>query len=178
MLPVPVSPYGAQKLVNELYAHQFALHFGITVVCLRYFNIFGPRQDPNSAYAAVLPCFLSRIRQGLPPMIHGDGSQTRDFTYVENAVEANLLALRSDAVGDGVFNVASGKQASVKELAEAVVRFTGWEGGIEYGPPRPGDVQHSYADITKAGILLGYAPHVSFEEGLQRTLEWYAQLPA
>jgi UDP-glucose 4-epimerase len=174
MVPAPVSPYAAQKLSNELYGRQFFLHYGITTVSLRYFNIFGPRQEPDSPYAAVLPCFLARIKMGLPPVIHGDGVQTRDFTYVDNAVEANLLASRANGVGGEVFNIASGKQVSVRHLAEAVSDFMGWQGGIESGPCRPGDIQHSYADITRAKSALGYEPRVTFEEGLQRTLEWFA----
>lgn len=173
MVPSPVSPYAAQKLTLELYARQFFLHYRIATVCLRYFNIFGPNQEPNSPYAAVLPCFVSRIRAGKAPLIHGDGAQTRDFTFVENAVEANVLAARAVGIGGEVFNIASGRQTTVRALAEGVARRMGCAGEIEYGPPRPGDVLHSYADISKAKSHLGYDPPVSFETGLERTLEWF-----
>lgn len=177
MPTVPLSPYAVHKLVNELYASQFALHYGMSATCLRYFNIFGPRQDPESPYAAVLPCFIKRIRQGLPPKIYGDGTQTRDFTYVENAVEANLLAYQSRQPGCGVFNIASGKQYTVLRLAEAVVEWLGWQEGIEFVPQRPGDIHHSYADISQADRILNYKPVVSFEEGLRRTLSWFSENP-
>lgn len=174
MLPAPVCPYAVHKLVAELYATQFSLHYGMEVVCLRYFNIFGPFQDPDSPYAAVIPRFVRRIQQGLPPMIYGDGTQTRDFTYVENAVEANLLAARAAGVGGQVFNVASGKQTSVRTIAEAVAKWMGWEGGLEFVSQRPGDILHSLADISHAKAILGYQPIIPLEVGLQRTLEWYA----
>lgn len=174
MIPSPVSPYAAQKLALELYARQFFLHYRIATVCLRYFNIFGPNQEPNSPYAAVLPCFVARIRSGKSPLIHGDGAQTRDFTYVDNAVEANVLAARADGIGGEVFNVASGRQTTVRALAEGVAQRMGCPNGIECGPARPGDVLHSYADITKARATLGYDPPVSFETGLERTLAWFA----
>lgn len=173
MSPAPVCPYAVHKLVAELYATQFTLHYGMEVVCLRYFNIFGPHQDPDSPYAAVIPRFVKRIQQGLPPMIYGDGSQTRDFTYVENAVEANVLAARTEGVGGHVFNVASGKQTTVRAIAESVAVWMKWEGGLEFVPQRPGDILHSLADISLAHEVLGYQPVVSLEEGLNRTLEWY-----
>ncbi len=173
MPPSPVCPYAVHKLVGELYAKQFSLHYGMEVVCLRYFNVFGPYQDPNSPYAAVIPRFIKRIQQGLPPMIYGDGSQTRDFTYVGNAVEANLLAAHAKDVGGQVFNVASGKQTTVLAIAEEVVNWMHWEGGLEFVPQRPGDILHSLADISLAEKVLGYRPVVSLEEGLNRTLEWY-----
>ncbi len=174
MPPAPVCPYAVHKLVAELYATQFSLHYSMEVVCLRYFNIFGPRQDPDSPYAAVIPRFVKRIQQGLAPMIYGDGTQTRDFTYVENAVEANLLAAKAQGMGGQVFNVASGKQTTVCSIAESVAQWMKWEGGLEYVPQRPGDILHSVADISHAKTVLGYQPVVSLEEGLQRTLEWYA----
>ncbi len=174
MPPAPVCPYAVHKLVSELYATQFSLHYGMEVVCLRYFNVFGPHQDPDSPYAAVIPRFVKRIQQGLPPLIFGDGSQTRDFTYVENAVEANLLASRAKGVGGQVFNIASGKQTTVRFIAEEVSRWMKWKGGLEFAPHRPGDILHSLADISLAGKVLGYKPVVSLEEGLRRTLEWYA----
>ena len=174
MVPSPLSPYAAQKLTGELYAHQFHMHYGIATVCLRYFNVFGPSQDPDSPYAAVLPLFLKRIRNGQPPVINGDGSQSRDFTYIDNTVEANLLASCAEKVGGEVFNVATSDRITILELTQAVVEWTGWEEGIEYGPPRPGDIQHSYADVSKAEDLLGYKVLVEFREGLNRTLEWFS----
>lgn len=175
--PAPLSPYAVHKLVNELYASQFALHYGMKITCLRYFNIFGPRQDPEGPYAAVLPCFVKRIRQELPPVIYGDGSQTRDFTYVDNAVEANVLAFHSQHNGCGIYNIASGKNYTVRRLAEAVVEWMDWKGGIEFVPSRLGDIHHSFADITLAGRELNYKPVVSFDEGLQKTLSWFADNP-
>jgi UDP-glucose 4-epimerase len=173
IVPDPISPYAAHKLTNEIYARQFHLHYGMVTVCLRYFNVFGPRQDPSSAYAAVLPCFVSRIQSGQPPVVNGDGSHSRDFTYVANAVEANFLAGKAEGVGGEAFNVATGHRVTIKQLAEKVVEAMGWQGGIEYGPERSGDILHSYADISKAERMLGYRPVVSFEEGLEKTLEWF-----
>lgn len=177
MHPQPVSPYAAQKLAVEVYARQFHLHYGISAICLRYFNVFGPRQDPDSPYAAVLPRFIRRIREGHRPIIYGDGDQTRDFTYVDNAVEANILASKADSIGGGVFNVASGKQTRVIELATSVAESMGWTGGIEFQPLRAGDIVHSYADIASAHNAFGYTPVVPFEEGLKRTLDWFADHP-
>ena len=177
MPPCPISPYAAQKLTNELYAKQFHLHYGITTVCLRYFNVFGPRQDPNGPYAAVIPCFVKRIRGGEAPLIHGTGEQSRDFTYVDNTVEANLLASNAEGVGGEAFNIATSQPITIQHLAESVAEWLGWDGGIDHGPARPGDILHSYADISKARELLGYEPQVGFDEGLNRTLKWFAERP-
>lgn len=173
MQPAPLSPYASHKLTNELYAYQYHLHYGVETVCLRYFNVFGPRQDPNGAYAAVIPCFVKNIREGIPPRINGDGSHTRDFTYVANAVEGNLLAAKTEGVGGEVFNIAAGIRVSLLELAEKIGASLGWEGGAEFGPPRAGDILHSYADVSKAEKRLGYRPKVNFEEGLKTTVDWF-----
>jgi nucleoside-diphosphate-sugar epimerase len=175
MTPTPVSPYAVQKLTVEHYARQFHLHYGIETVCLRYFNVFGPRQDPESPYAAVIPIFARRIQQGLPPVINGSGEHTRDFTYVDNVVDANLLAAKAEGVGGQVINIAGARRISVLELAQSVVKWFGWKGTIQYGPARQGDVLHSYADVSKAVDLLGYQPRVDFEEGLSLTLDWLAK---
>lgn len=175
MTPTPVSPYAVQKLTVEHYARQFHIHYGIETVCLRYFNVFGPRQDPESPYAAVIPIFARRIQQGLPPVINGTGEHTRDFTYVDNVVDANLLAAKAEGVGGQVINIAGSRRISVLELAQAVVKWFGWKGTIQYGKARQGDVLHSYADISKAGELLGYHPKIDFEKGLSLTLEWLAK---
>ena len=170
-----MSPYAAHKFANELYAYQYYLHYGIETVCLRYFNVFGPRQDPYGAYAAVIPCFVKNIRHGIPPKINGDGSHTRDFTYVANVVEANLLASKAEGVGGEVFNIATGMQVTIQELAERIANSFDWTGGIDHGPARDGDILHSYADISKAEKGLGYQPKVGFEEGLGVTVDWFRE---
>ncbi|MCA9424842.1 MAG: SDR family oxidoreductase [Candidatus Omnitrophica bacterium] len=176
MPPSPLSPYATHKFANELYAYQYFLHYGIETICLRYFNIFGPRQDPNGAYAAVIPCFVKNIRNGVPPRINGDGQHSRDFTFVANAVEGNLLASKADGVGGEVFNIATGHRVTIQELAEEIAESFDWRGGIEHGPAREGDILHSYADISKAEKKLGYQPMVSFEDGLSVTVDWFREL--
>ena len=172
MTPEPLSPYAVHKLVGEQYARQFYLHYGVTTICLRYFNVFGPRQNPDGPYAAVLPRFVERIRAGKKPLVYGSGKQTRDFTYVDNAVEANLLATiaQPERVGGRAYNIASGAKITVLELAEATAKLLGWEGGVEFAPARAGDIEHSHADIGRATTDLGYRPVKTFEEGLRLTL--------
>ncbi|MEZ8220521.1 UDP-glucose 4-epimerase [Candidatus Fervidibacteria bacterium JGI MDM2 JNZ-1-D12] len=174
MTPNPKSPYALSKLVGEHLCRLFWELYGLETVSLRYFNIFGPRQDPTSQYAAVIPRFITALLRGEPPTIYGDGEQTRDFTFVENCVQANLLAARTEGVAGEVFNVGAGKQTSVNELFRLIRSLIGVD-HIEpiYEPPRPGDVRHSLADITKAQKLLGYQPVVSLEEGLKQTISWF-----
>lgn len=174
MMPNPKSPYALSKLVGEHLCRLFRELYGLETVSLRYFNIFGPRQDPTSQYAAVIPRFITALLKGEPPTIYGDGEQTRDFTFVENCVQANLLAAKAKSVAGEVFNVGAGKQTSVNELFRLIRSLIGVD-HIEpiYAPPRPGDVRHSLADITKAQKLLGYQPTISLEEGLKRTINFF-----
>ena len=149
--------------------------YGLETVSLRYFNIFGPRQDPSSPYSGVLAKFTTQMLHGEQPTIFGDGSQSRDFTYIDNAVHANLLAAKAPAaqVAGKVFNVATGTRADLNETFEVLKKLTGFSGSVKYGPDREGDVKHSLADISSSEKHLGYKPQVNFEEGLRRTVEWY-----
>jgi UDP-N-acetylglucosamine 4-epimerase len=170
----PLSPYAVTKYADELYARVFGRCYGMETVGLRYFNVFGPRQDPFSQYAAVIPLFVSALLRGKAPTIHGDGEQTRDFTFVTNAVEANLLACHASGVAVGeVFNVACHDQISLNRLYNRLQALLGTDIAAIHGPPRPGDVRHSLADIGKARRLLGYSGGIAFEEGLKRSIEWY-----
>jgi UDP-glucose 4-epimerase len=171
--PSPLSPYAATKLTGEGYCRAFFASYGLETVVLRYFNIFGPRQDPSSHYASVIPRFASALKEGRPPTIYGDGRQTRDFTFVENVVEANLRACFAEEAPGRVFNIACGRSISVLQLLEAMSRVAGVKPTPEFAPPRPGDVRHSLADITLAEGFLGYRPKVDFEEGLRRTLSHF-----
>ena len=175
MPPNPISPYAVAKLAGEYYMTSFYRCYGLETVCLRYFNIFGPRQDPTSPYSGVLAKFITQMLNGEQPTIFGDGTQSRDFTYVDNAVEANLLACKALAseVAGSVFNVAIGRRADLNEAFRLLKKLTGYSGDVKYGPERAGDVKHSLADISRAEKHLGYRPRVSFEEGLRRTIEWY-----
>ena len=175
MKPDPISPYAVAKLASEYYMVSFYRCYGLETVCLRYFNIFGPRQDPTSPYSGVLAKFITQMLQGEQPTIFGDGSQSRDFTYIDNAVQANLLAAKAPAaaVAGGVFNVATGTRADLNETFQILKKLTGYSGDVKYGPEREGDVKHSLADISSAEKHLGYKPKVDFEEGLRRTVEWY-----
>ena len=171
----PLSPYAVTKYVNELYARVYASLYGLELIGLRYFNIFGPRQNPAGAYAAVIPLFVNAVLNNEPPTINGDGEHTRDFTYVSNAVQANELALftqNKDAVNK-VYNIACGEQTSLNELFTGLKNIAGSDLVPIYGPERTGDVKHSLADITKAKTLLGYNPSVTIQQGLQPTFEWY-----
>lgn len=170
----PLSPYAVTKYADELYAQVFARCYGLETVGLRYFNVFGPRQDPFSQYAAVIPLFVSALLRKEAPTINGDGEQTRDFTFVANAVEANLLACQAPeaAVGE-VFNVACHEQTSLNKLYARLQELLGTEIAAVHGLPRAGDVCHSLADISKARQLLGYSGSVRFDEGLKRSIDWY-----
>lgn len=174
MTPNPKSPYALSKLIGEHLCRLFWELYGLETVSLRYFNIFGPRQDPTSQYAAVIPRFVTALLKGERPVIYGDGEQTRDFTFVENCVQANLLAATKPNVAGEVFNVGAGVQTSVNDLFRLIRSLIGAE-YIEpiYAPPRPGDVRHSLAEITKAERLLGYKPIISLEEGLKLTIDWF-----
>jgi nucleoside-diphosphate-sugar epimerase len=170
----PLSPYAVSKLANEYYAKVFYQVYGLETISLRYFNVFGPMQNPNSQYAAVIPRFLKALAQGEPPVIYGDGEQSRDFTYIENVVEANVLACLADrdAVGEA-YNIACHDRITVNRLYEEICRFAGKFIRPRYENPRAGDIKHSYADIQKSNKLLGYHPRISFNDGLQRTVQWY-----
>jgi UDP-N-acetylglucosamine 4-epimerase len=171
----PLSPYAVTKLVNELYARVYANLYGMELIGLRYFNIFGPRQNPNGPYAAVVPLFMQAVLSNEPPLINGAGEHSRDFTYVANAVLANELALfteNKDAVNQ-VYNVACGEQTSLNELFELIKGIAGSDLVPKYGPERKGDVKHSLADIGKASTLLGYQPPFTIKDGLKPTFEWY-----
>lgn len=170
----PLSPYAVTKYVNELYASVYHRTYGLEVIGLRYFNIFGPRQSPNGAYAAAIPLFINKLMNGTAPTINGDGSHSRDFTYVENAVQANLLALfcsNKEAIGE-VFNIAYGAEKSLLELYETLSRLLETKIAPVFGPARHGDIPHSLADISKARSYLGYAPSVDVTAGLARTVAW------
>lgn len=169
----PISPYGVSKAAVDLYARAFIRLHGMDIIGLRYFNVFGPRQDPTSRYAAVVPLFISRILSGEPPIIYGDGSQSRDFTFVENVVDANLRAAEVQGPAAGVYNIACGAATSVLDLARLINRLIGTRIEPEFLPPRPGDIARSLPDISEAKRAMGYVPRVSLEEGLRRTIEWY-----
>jgi nucleoside-diphosphate-sugar epimerase len=173
MTPSPLSPYALQKLVGEEYLRLFTRLYGLDTVAIRYFNVFGPRQDPSSPYSGVIALFITRLLAGEPPIITGDGEQTRDFTYVANVVDGVLRAATAPDVAGRVINVATGRKISIKQLAETVARLTGSSKAPIYAEPRAGDVRNSLADISLARTLLGYEPHVSFEDGLARTIDWY-----
>jgi UDP-glucose 4-epimerase len=175
MRPLPISPYAVSKLCGENYCHVFSRTYGLETVALRYFNVFGRRQDPQSAYAAFIPRFIRGMMSGQPLVVHGDGSQSRDFTYVSNVVQANLLAVRAQGVSGEVFNVAGGVSLSLNEVIGHLRRLLGCQGDIAYGPSRPGDVPHSLADIGRARSRLGYEPAVSAAEGLERVVAWHRQ---
>lgn len=171
----PLSPYAVTKLVNELYASVYARVYGLPFIGLRYFNIFGPRQSPDGPYAAVIPLFVRSLLQGQAPVINGDGSTSRDFTYVANAVQANLRALFTDnpAAMNEVYNIACGEQTTLLRLFELLRAEAGTDLQPLHGPERKGDVRHSLADISKAQSLLEYEPAVTVQEGLKRTFQWY-----
>jgi UDP-N-acetylglucosamine/UDP-N-acetyl-alpha-D-glucosaminouronate 4-epimerase len=173
-VPQVLSPYGAAKLAGELYCESFAAVYELETVRLRYFNVFGERQDPNSPYSAVIPLFVSALLQGHQPKIFGDGSQSRDFTYVANVVHANLLASRATGVSGKVFNVACGQSLSVIELLRLICDRLTVPFAPEFAPPRAGDIQDSWADISAAEREMGYSVQVGLIEGLKRTIDFYA----
>lgn len=175
MNPDPISPYAVAKLASEHYLISFYRCYQLETVALRYFNVFGPRQDPSSPYSGVLAKFITLMLRGEQPAIFGDGEQSRDFTYIDNAVEANLLACNAPAAqaAGRVFNVATGRRITLNETFKLLQGLTSYTGQPKYGPERGGDIKHSLADISKAEAGLGYKPKVNFEEGLRRTVEWY-----
>jgi len=178
MQPEPISPYGVTKYVGELYGQTFGRCYGLENVALRYFNIFGPRQDPGSPYSGVLAKFCASFLEDSQPVVFGDGEQTRDFTYVDNAVQANLLACEAPNVSGKVFNVGVGGRVSLNEVLRELKRITGKTLETKYEPPRDGDIRDSQADISQAREFLGYEPNVAFEEGLARTFDWYRETQA
>ena len=174
----PLSPYAVSKLTNELYAAVFAFNYGMEVIGLRYFNVFGPRQDPNGPYAAAIPLFMNAMLLGTNATIYGDGMQTRDFTFVENAVQANIRALyttNKEALNK-VYNVAVGESVSVNELFQVISELTKSEKQPEYAGERKGDIKKSLADVSMAKKLLGYDPHFHLKEGLMHTIDWFAKV--
>jgi UDP-glucose 4-epimerase len=173
MMPNPLSPYGAQKLFGEMYCQVFTKSYGLETVSLRYFNVFGPRQDATSQYSGVLALFIPAVLENRRPVIFGDGLQSRDFTYVSNVVDANLLACTVAGVAGQAFNVACGERITVNSMLQLINKIAGKDILPEYAEPRAGDIRHSQADIARATEQLGYQPKVSFEEGLRHTIEWY-----
>lgn len=173
LLPMPKSPYAVAKLTGEYYMKAFQECYDMETVCLRYFNVFGPRQDPNSEYSAVIPRFLARVLKGQQPTIYGDGLQSRDFTFVENNVRANVLAATTPGVSGQVFNIACGRSYSLLDVLDEINNVLGTDAKPDFEPARSGDVKHSLADISAAQKSLGYSVTVDFEEGLRRTIEYY-----
>ena len=177
MLPDPVSPYAVQKLAGEYYAHCFSRIYGMETVCLRYFNVFGPYQSSASSYSGVIARFITQMIAGESPVIFGDGEQTRDFIYVKNVVQANLLAVKAPAelAAGRSFNIGAGQSNSLNRILGILKGILGFNGAVSYEHPRPGDVRHSCADISSAQKYLNYKPVISFEEGLRSTVEWYSK---
>ena len=174
MRPAPLSPYAVAKLVGEYYCQVFTHVYGLETVSLRYFNVFGPRQDPGSQYSGVISRFMSALLAGEQPVIYGDGEQSRDFTYVSNVVNANMLAAESSKAVGSVINIANGRRVTLNQLLEIMKETTGKsEVSVQYLPARPGDVRDSLADLTRAQTLLGYEPTVGLEDGLRKTLAWW-----
>ena len=175
MTPQPISPYAVQKLTGEIYMQSYWRVYGLETVCLRYFNIFGPRQVPDSPYSGVMARFILQMLRGEQPVIFGDGEQGRDFTYIDNVVEANFRALDAPAtfVAGGVFNIACGERHTLNETYEILASLLDFQHPSMHGPVRDGDIRDSLADISAAHEAFGYAPHVGFEEGLRRTVAWY-----
>lgn len=174
-LPAPVSPYAVSKLAAEYYCRMFTRLHGLETVSLRYFNVFGPKQSPESKYAAVVPLFIRAALHNQPLTIHGDGEQSRDFTYIDNVVQANLLACTTPGVGGEVFNIACNARYSVLQIARAIEQLVGHKLTIQHTPARSGDVRHTQASIDKAARLLAYRPTVGFEEGMRRTFDYVAR---
>jgi len=175
LTPNPKSPYAVAKLVGEYYCRTFYECFGLSTISLRYFNVFGPRQDPASQYAAAIPAFVTSILQDRPPTVFGDGEQSRDFTYIENVVEANLLAAAAPETHGEVINAACGSSVTINAIIARINELLGKNIEPQYTAPRPGDVKHSLADVSLAGEIIGYRPTVLFEEGLKRAIDWYVE---
>ena len=178
MSPAPISPYGVAKLAGEHYAAAFTQSYGLETVSLRYFNVFGPRQNPDSAYAAVIPKFITTMLRGERPIIFGDGTQSRDFTYIDNVVQGNLLACTAPAAVGETINLAAGGRVVLNDLVAQLNEILGSDLAPIHAAVRPGDILHSQADITRARKLLGFEPVVNFREGLRRTVDWYQANPA
>jgi UDP-glucose 4-epimerase len=176
MAPQPMSPYAVGKLTGEHYASVCRQVFGTEITCLRYFNVFGPRQDPNSQYAAVIPIFIRCLLAGQAPHVYGDGEQSRDFTFVDDVVQANLQAATAEGADGAVCNLGCGTRYTLNELLSLLQGILGTSIEPDYGPERPGDVRHSMADISRAREAFGYNPRVSFEEGLRRTVAWFQEM--
>ncbi len=173
MTPLPISPYAVAKLAGEKYCQAFTRSYGLETVGLRYFNVFGAGQDPKSQYAAAIPLFITAFLDGGRIQIHGDGEQSRDFTYIDNVVQANMKAAVAEGAAGEVFNVACGERTSLNQILDDLRKVTEVDVDLEYGPDRPGDVKHSLADISKARDILDYNPAVSAREGLRRSVTWY-----
>lgn len=173
MPSLPISPYAVAKLASEGYCRSFSEVYGLETVSLRYFNVFGPYQDPNSAYAAVIPKFIAALRSGNPLIVCGDGEQSRDFTYVDNVVEANVCASTAEVAHGGVYNIACGEPVTVNELIKELETALHTPADVRHAEPRPGDVRNSFADVSKAESELGYHASIGFADGLRRTVAWY-----
>jgi len=171
MIPEPMSPYAVQKLAGEYYCSQYAALFGMDIISFRYFNVYGPNQDPDSQYAAAVPIFSRAINSGKPPTVFGDGEQTRDFVFVDDVAAANAMALEADALKGNVVNIAAGTTVTVNELLRIMNMIIGSDIETDFTDPRPGDIRHSQADITRAQKLLGYRPSIGLEDGLTRVME-------
>lgn len=172
----PISPYGATKAIGEIYFRAFYETYGIESACLRYYNVFGPRQDPNSQYAAAIPLFVSSLMRGESPTIFDDGEQSRGFTYIENVMQANWLAANAEKLHGEAMNISTVNAVTVNTVVSEIQKLLGKE-DVEpaYAPPRPGDIKHSLADVTRAKELIGYAPLVSFEDGIKKAIGWYQE---
>ena len=171
MAPCPLSPYAVSKLAGEYYCQVFTNMYGLPTVSLRYFNVYGPRQDPSSEYAAVVPKFISRVLNGKPPVIYGDGKQIRDFIFVDDVVHANILAAEGKATG--IFNIARGKRISINDLAKSIMKICDKHFDPIHDDPLPGDIKHSLADISRATDTFGYIPKVDIKDGLEKTIKWF-----
>lgn len=171
----PLSPYAVQKLTGEFYCRAFSKCYGLQTLTMRYFNVFGPRQDPRSNYAAAIPAFVTAILHDRAPIVYGDGEQTRDFTYIENVIHANLLAAKAERTNGEVINVACGGRISINQIIADINRYFGRNIKPNYLPERQGDIKHSAADISLARRVIGYEPVVSTLEGLKMTMDWYAE---
>jgi UDP-glucose 4-epimerase len=175
MSPVPLSPYAVGKLMGEHYLRVFAQLYGMETLTLRYFNVFGPRQNASSPYSGVISLFSTALLTRRTPVIYGDGGQSRDFTFVDNVVEGNLLALEARRLGGQVLNLATGRRVTLLQLLRTMARIVGRAGKARHLPTRPGDIRHSHADVRLASELLGYRPTVDLEAGLRRTMAWYRE---
>ncbi|MCK4400863.1 SDR family oxidoreductase [bacterium] len=173
MKPRPLSPYAVSKLTGEYYCRVFYSVYGLETVCLRYFNVFGPRQDPDSLYAAVIPKFITCFLKNTAPQIYGNGEQSRDFTYIDNVVHANMLAAEAKSMSGQVLNIACGRQTSLNDLIKLLKDLLSSKVNPDYTKPMAGDIKHSLADISKAMDILGYSPKTSFEQGIKSTIEWH-----